>query len=696
MFNKVVICLLLMCATVAIISAMRMRPAVLRNIHQLHSAKEMIGIFPTSVGEIERRTHLYIDDVRQKIDTIKQVPDEQRTFANTVKALDDATSLSDLAVFSSAVATIQYLHPNEQMRDAAQKMLSDISAFFVDIMLDKKLYQAFQAYAQGNMKNEQLTQEQKYYFDEAIGDFKRSGLNLPDEKLEQVKKIKKELTDLSLEFGKNIAVDQSSIEVDRSALSGLSDEFIQALKQTDDGKYILGVDYPTVFEVLENCTNGDTRKRLSIAFNNRAYPANENILKEIIAKRDELAKLLGFASYAHLNLDDQMVGSPEHAYAFIDNLVKRAAIKEQQEHEELKKELPESVTLDKDEKFYPWDVSFALQKYKKKHFDIDEQEIAEYFPVAQTIKGLLSIYEQFLSLRFKEVPAPGLWSDDVRMLEVYDAKDDQLLGRLLLDLYPRCNKYSHAAHLSINPTTYDADGKPTVGFSLVMANFPKAQGDKPPLFKRSDVSTFFHEFGHALHALLGRTKMASFSGTKVKRDFVELPSQMLEEWMYDKEILKMVSGHYKTGEPLPDYLIDNILKLKNLRTGNFVQRQGMLSKLALDYYAPGAQKDVNDIYKKLSQEIVQNIAYIPETHMFASFGHLTGYGPKYYGYLWSKVFALDMFDQIKKHGLLNPEIGQKYVDMVIGRGGSADPNELLRDFLGREPNDEAFFKDMGL
>ncbi len=696
MFNKMAILLLLMFATIAIIATMRMRPAMLKNLHKLDTVERSLGVFPTSVSEIDRRTKEYKQDVENQIAKLKAIDHKDRTFANTVKALDDATSLSDLALFASALAATKYLHPNDTLRDAAQAKMQEVSAFFIDMMFDKALYQAFKAYAQGNAQKEDLSAEQRYYLDESLKDFKRMGLELPDDELEKVKKLKKELAKLSLDFGKNIATDQSIIEVERAELEGLQDDFIESLKKTDSGKYILGVDYPTVFEVMENAKNTDLRKRLSIAFNNRAYPSNEQLLKDIIAKRDDLAQLLGFASFAHLDLDDQMVGSPERATAFIDNLVERAAQKERKEYEDLKAELPESVTLNENEQFYPWDVAYALQVYKKKHFDVDEQEIAEYFPVKQTIKGLLSIYEQFFSLKFKEISVKGLWSNDVRVLEVYDAHNDQLLGRLLLDLYPRCNKYSHAAHLSIIPTTYDNDGKPTVGLSIVMANFPKAKGDKPPLFKRSDVSTFFHEFGHALHAMLGRTQMSSFSGTGVKRDFVELPSQMLEEWLYDKKILKMVSGHYETGDPLPDHLIDRIVALKNLRTGNFVQRQSMLSKLALGYYAPGKDKEVNDIYKQLSKEIVKHLAYIPENHMFASFGHLTGYSAKYYGYLWSKVFALDLFAQIKKHGLLNPEIGAKYIKEVIGKGGSADPNELLRNFLGREPNDEAFFADMGL
>jgi len=229
-----------------------------------------------------------------------------------------------------------------------------------------------------------------------------------------------------------------------------------------------------------------------------------------------------------------------------------------------------------------------------------------------------------------------------------------------------------------------------------MANFPKATADKPALFTRNDVSTFFHEFGHALHAMLGRTALAGQAGTSVKRDFVELPSQMLEEWLWDRQILKMVSGHYKTGEPLSDELIDTILKLKTFDTGNFVQRQVMLSAIALNYYLPGADKDLYAILYDMSSTYRPQFARHHEDHFYASWGHLTGYAAGYYGYLWSRVFAQDIFEQIKHYGLLDHTIGKKYIDTIIGRGGSADPNQLLYDFLGREPSSDAFFKDLGL
>ncbi len=684
-----------MALCIAMISFIRITPAIPQELKNVMTIGDLVRLFPNNSRQVEQQTKAYIRAAKKRIKQIKDVPDDERTFANTAKALDNVAALSDLAIFSHSVQLLELLSPEEPIRDAAHEAMLKIEAALIDMFGDKKLYKGFKAYAQGNAQSEDLTPEQRYYLEKTLKRFQRNGLELPDEEFKRVKELKKELAALELDFERNIATDNRTITVQQEELAGLSDDFIAALKQTDEGDYILGVDYPTYFTVMQQAASSDTRKKLYHAFNNRGHPVNEALLKQIIAKRDQLAHMLGFASYAHFDLDDQMVQNPERALAFLDNLSKRADVKEAQEFKELIAELPEGVSLTKDGKLEPWDYGYARDQFKKNRYDIDEEKISEYFPVEETIAGLLSIYESFLSIRFEEVPIHGLWSNDVRLLKVFNKNSDQLLGFILLDLYPRANKYSHAAHATVVPATFDKHGKPNVEVSVIMANFPKALGDKPPLFKRNDVSTFFHEFGHAMHALLGRTQMASFSGTSVKTDFVEMPSQMLEEWLWDKEVLQIVSGHYQTGESFSDDLIDRILAIKHISTGSFVQRQDMLSMIALNYFLEGQDKDVKQINKELQQEMIKNVAYAPDAHFFSSFGHLSGYGAKYYGYLWSRVFCLDLFYEIKKHGLLDPEIGQKYIKEIIGRGGSTDPNELLRNFLGREPNDEAFFKDMG-
>lgn len=656
---------------------------------------DLVRLFPKSVNIIEQQTKTYKRAIKKHIKRVLDIADEDRTFENTIKALDNVLSLSDLAIFAQAVQLIDLLHPEQEMRDAARKAVIEIEEFFIEIFGNKKLYQTCKTYAATSASQEQLTQEQRYFLTYIMQQFQREGLELPDDQLEAVKAIRKELATLTAEFDTNIAADNRFVVFSREELEGMSDDFIDALKRSDDGKYIVGVDYPTYFPVMQQAVRSQTRQKLYHEFNNRGYPQNKKLLEQIIAKRDQLARMLGFASYAHFDLDDQMVGNPDRAQAFIENLVDRSTHKESAEFNEIIKVLPTGITLTADGKMQPWDVAYAQNQFKKERYNLDEEKVSEYFPVEETLKGLLGIYESFLSLKFQEEYVRGLWSNDVRLLKVFN-KQDQLLGYLLLDLYPRTGKYSHAAHSTIIPATISKDGSCNSEVSVIMANFPKARGDKPPLFKREDVRTFFHEFGHAMHALLGRTHIASLAGTHVKRDFVEMPSQMLEEWLADRDILKLISSHYQTGQSLPDDMIDNILAAKHIATGAWVTRQSFLSLVALTYFLEGEHKDLDALYNQLHERIMKHIATDTTTHFYTSFGHLCGYGAKYYGYLWSKVFGLDLFAYIKKHGLLDAKIGAKYIHDVIGRGGSDDPNNLLRNFLGREPEDTAFFKDMGL
>ena len=630
------------------------------------------------------------------VDAIIAIENSQRTFANTAKALDDLMARSDLAVKLNIFSVTEYLHPDKAMRDMAHDAIKKIEKFFVEsVSNNKALYRAFKAYVQENAHNEKLDDEQEYFLAESMKNFKRAGLDLPDEKLKKVTVIKKQLAELSLEFERNIADDNPTIKVSKKELAGLDDDFIASLKKTDDGHYILGVDYPTYFQVMDHSTVASTRKQLFETFANRAYPKNEVVLKKIITLRDELAKILGFESFSALNIDSQMAHTPQRVQTFLNDLRDQAQKKATEELSLFTRQLPPSVTLTSDGKINAWDMGRLKTNFKRQNFNIDERKIAEYFPMQNTIDQLLDVYRQFLGVSFKEVPIAGMWHDDVRLIEVYDKDNTTILGYLFLDLYPRPNKYSHAAHAGIIPAIQLPDGSRLPAVSVVMANFPKPSGTKPSLLMRSDVSTFFHEFGHAMHSILGATQLGSFAGTHVKTDFVEMPSQMLEEWLWDKDILKKISKHYQSGEPLPDDIIENIVALKRYDSGNFVTRQAMLAQYALDLYSEGADKSPDRMWARQAHAFLPHIYWGPNYRMYASFGHLTGYGAKYYGYLWSKVFALDLFDTIKKYGLLDAGIGTKYVRHIIGRGGSMDPNRLLFNFLGRKPSQKAFLKDMG-
>lgn len=663
---------------------------MIRSINSVNDAKKL---FPQTVDEITSLAATAIQEAKQGISKIIAIPSQERTFDNTWGAYDRTDTR-----FSQAYQIVQLyelVQPYDLLRNAAQEQSLLLQRAYVDLFSqNKELYDALHDYAVHNAQQEQLTPSEKYFIEETLKEYKRNGITLPDEQREKIKVLIKDISELTTAFDKNIATDNRKIYVTRQELEGLDDNFINSLQKNDEGLYALGVDYPAVDKIMGFCANRETRKKLSDAFSNRAYPQNEEILKKMIEKRDELAKALGYQSYAHLSIESEMAKTPEHVESFLNDLLSKIQAKATAEVRQLTQQLPPSVQLSPEGKIYPWDKAYLLESYKKKHFNINENEISEYFPMENTIKELLSIYEQFLSLELKEESVSGMWHPDVKLIAVH--QNNQLIGYLFLDLYPRENKYTHACHTNLVPAMRSIDGTIMPAVSAVIANFPKSTATQPSLLKRYDVTTFFHEFGHALHGLLGATRLGSQSGTRVKKDFVEMPSQMLEEWLSDPQILKKVSKHYQTGEPLSDEMIKKILKLKNLSIGNDVQRQISLAFLALDYFKDGAQKDPYTIFKNIYNKIRIHDVFYDNNHFYTAFGHLTVYGSQYYSYLWSKVFALDLFDRIKAEGLLNPAIGTRYEEAILMPGGSKDPNELLYDFLGRAPTADAFMHDLGL
>lgn len=658
----------------------------------INSVDELVAFFPRSVSEINQRLQEGLLQARQEFQAILAIPAEQRTFANTVLATD-RLSLSPLKRIFSACQILSYVSPDEQIRSTSGQVKQTAELFFIEVSNSADLFNAFKVVQERvNNQQESITAEQHYYLEQMMRSFVRNGLNLPEHIRNQVIQVQKELVSIEQAFAKNIASDNRTITATEQELAGVNASVMQALPRDEQGNCLVGVDYPTVTHVMENCAVEATRKRLQHAFNDRAYPANDAVLKQLIAHRDELARLLGFTDFAHFNLDDSMVGSPERAHQFLDELIVRAQKKTEQEYAELKKIVPQLFSANG---LMPaWNSAYAKGLYKKQSLELDEDCIAEYFPMEHTITQLLDIYRQFLGIEFKEVPVEGLWHRDVKLICVYD--QGACVGYLLLDLYPRPDKYTHACHIGVTPAVFDQDGQKPAKISIVIANFPKPMKGKPSLLRRENVKTFFHEFGHALHSILGRTSLASFAGTSVKRDFVELPSQMLEEWLWDKDILKKVSSHYITGEPLSDELICQIKKLKHFETGHYVLRLAYLAKVSLAMFAEDANKDPYQIMQNCYQVVMRCVEQDLESHFYAAFGHLTIYAAQYYGYLWSRVFAVDLFYEIAKVGLLNPEIGKKYIKEVIGKGGSENPNDLLRNFLGREPNSDAFFADLGI
>lgn len=662
----------------------------------INNVQDVINLFPTSIQQVHACSKNAQNDFKSSVQALLDLQKEEYDFERVAEFYDREES----ALFQafSIMYVLKETHPNEAIRKAADESFLELEKCLLEVSYhNEKLYKVFKTLDEELAKHTDLSPEQRLYLDKMLSDFHRRGIDLPEKQRKDVERLNLEISELCNEFERNISLDNRSISVERENLEGLSEDFIDALDKDDQGRFVLGTDYPTVFQVFESCSNADTRKKMWIAFNNRANPANKFVLDSILEKREELARHLGYENYSTFELEDEMAQNPERVQQFLDDLISRSQKKALKEFEIITKDASSEVKLSAEGNVFPWDVTFLQELYKKKHFAIDEAKLAEYFPLQHSLEQLLDIYTQFLGVLFEEVEigAQDFWHEDIKLLRVSLNESDQVIGYILLDLHPRPNKFSHAAQIDVVQAMKKEDGSRSTAVALVMANFPKATAKTPALLKRDDVITFFHEFGHAIHSLLGATEMAFFAGTRVKTDFVEMPSQMLEEWMWDFNILKKVSSHYLTGESLSDEQIDNILKIKHFESGYWVLRQCVFSQLALDLHKV-CSKDPGALYEEISNKLIPFIEFEPEGKFYLSFGHLTGYGARYYSYLWSKVFALDLFSHIKERGLLDSSIGKRYMSEILNKGGSLDPNVLLKNFLGRNPSNQAFFDDLGL
>lgn len=661
---------------------------------KIDSVSSACALFPKTPEEIiERSTHVQ-KIVQQQIDRLLALDPAQYSQKTVLQALDKLRA--DISLEVAIFSLVKSVYPQEEIVAAAEKQCVLLTQFIIEhIDSNRNIYQALKTYHAGAAQKENLSPDDRYFLQKALENFELQGLNLPLEQQEQVLALKKQSAQLESEFHRFIDQDTTVIKVTEEALLGVTEDFKKSLQREGD-LYVLPMNYPVQAMIMNYCSVEDTRKQYSKAFSNKAYPQNEAVLQEIIRVREAFSKLLGYESFAAYDLKTQMIKTPERAWNFENDLREKALVAAEKDFKQLVNDLPEGVALTKEGKLSPWNWGFVSTYFKKKYYSIDEQAFAEYFPMEKTIAGLIGIYEKFFNLSIEPVTVTGMWHPDVRLLQVKDKATGTLLSYIFLDMFPRERKYGHAAAFEAGFATKKDDGSRGCAVVTLVCNFTKPTKEKPSLLRYDEVTTFFHEFGHAIHVTLGATKYYNLAGFNTEIDFVELPSQMLENWMENKEILKMISSHYKTGEPLPDDLIEKRLELLKFGQGLFVVSQLTLGMVSLELFGPSFTESLADLYKRFAEHNNKHVAYDSDTHRYCSFGHLTGYGPKYYGYLWSLALAYDVFEQIEKEGLLNPAAGKKYSDAMLACGGSKDANEMLYDYLGREPRFDAFYKKMGL
>lgn len=650
---------------------------------------EAIDFAGITADHISEATISIQAETKTSMSLIIEIENSKRTFDNTLLAIDDFN-----ARFSDVYSVIYLLsstHTDSLIRNTALEARTTLAQFDNEISLNEDLYKAVKSYAD-MPEAKSLNGYKAKYLKETIESYERNGFALSAEKRDELKKINDEISEFSNEFSKNVSTFQDHLEVNEAEIDGLPEDYKKARYQ-EDGSYKIDMSYPSTGPFFMLSNSDSARKNLVMKYNNRAYPANIDVLQNLLKKRLEMAKLLGHNSYAAYRLQNRMAKTPETVWEFETGLKDALKEKAQKDYDELletKKTRVSDATM-----INGWERSYYSNILKKEKYELDGEEVKQYFALDDVLKGLFSITQTLFNFEYREVKDPSVWNPDVRLFEVY--QDKKLKGRFYLDLFPRDNKYGHAACFPLRNGKLTADGYKIPTASLV-CNFPSPTEDKPSLMSHNQVNTLFHEFGHVLHHMSTTANLYAQSGTNVSRDFVEAPSQIFENWTWNYDALKLFAKHYETREVLPQSLFDKMLAAKNVGSGMAASGQVFLGTYDMtlhDKYDPNGDETTTDVLKKVQADI-SLVPYVEGTHFQTAFGHLTGYGASYYGYLWSKVYAQDMFSIFDENGILDTKTGIRYRDIILASGSSKDELQLVVEFLGREPNNEAFLKELGL
>lgn len=644
-----------------------------------HSKEEIADLCKSAQDEFLTLVQSHVHNPAQETFMARVVPFESFTsvFWNRVSPL----------IFYSSVSQ------STEIRDESKKCSDSSEKLVLDIFTREDLYTFIK---KAGAQKEAWPENDRMLFEEYIIEFELNGLALPSEKRAKLKALKERLIVMASDFDQTLNNWDQKLHFTKAQLEGLPANIMQGLEvSTEPGKeVILTLKYPHYFPALKYVKNAEIRKQLFTEFNKRGGEENKKRLNETIKIRSEIAQLLGYKNHAQAQLARKMAQSPEKVQKFLHDLLSRLKTPG-------KKDLKVLAGLKhKDTKNFkisldPWDVSYYENQLFETRYKIDSELIKQYFPMEHVVSKMFDIYQTLFSVKFSPVLDAATWHSDVKAYDIVDTQSQQKIARFYMDMFPRDGKFGHAAAFTLvrgyekTPKNYE---KPV---SAIVANFNKSQDQKPSLLTHAEVETLFHEFGHIMHQTLTKAKYGSFSGTNVKRDFVEAPSQMLENWVWREETLSMISKHHITGEKLPKKLMSRMLEAKGVDKAISVLKQVFYASIDMHYHTALAPiADTSALYHKFYEDIYM-LHPLKETFPEASFGHIMGgYDAGYYGYLWSEVYAQDMFTRFDKEGLLNPKVGADYRKWILESGGEKDPMTLIVNFLGRKPSNKAFLKEI--
>ena len=638
---------------------------------------------------------------KAEIDTIVNNP-KAPTFENTIEAMDFSGDVLDR--LSSIFFNLNSAETNDEMQKIAQEVSPLLSEFGNDIRLNTDLFARVKTvYEQKDSLN--LSTEQATLLDKKYKSFSRNGANLSEDKKNQLREIDKELSKLSLQFGENVLAETNAFEMhltDEKDLAGLPEGTVEAARslakaQEKEG-WIFTLDHPSYLPFMTYADNRELRKKMAIAFGARSFQNNEFNNEEIVLKivklRQQRAHLLGYKTHAHFVLEERMAESPEKVMAFENDLLakaKPAALKEFEQLTAFAKELDGIEQLEK------WDGAYYSEKLKQQLFNLDDEKLKPYFQLEKVLKGAFTIAGKLFGLTFTEVFDIDKYHEEVMTYEVTD-ENNNLISIFYADFFPRKGKRNGAWMTSFK-SQYVKDGQNERPHISNVCNFTKPTETKPSLLTFNEVTTLFHEFGHGLHGMLANTTYPSLSGTSVYWDFVELPSQVMENWCYEPEALALFATHYQTGEVIPQEYVEKIKESASFQEGLATLRQLSFGLLDMAWHGQDPS-NITDL-KAFETEQFKNTQLYPEVAenaMSTAFSHIFqgGYSSGYYSYKWAEVLDADAFEYFKENGIFNKEIATKFKENVLSKGGTEHPMTLYKRFRGQEPKPDALLKRAGL
>ena len=634
-----------------------------------------IWAFKPDVVGLEKIENDRLAAAQKAIDELVAVK-EPRTIDNTLVPYDEA--LHQLGSAQYFAGLMQQVHPDAAFRDHATEMVRKASAAATALSLNRQVYDALAA-----LDVFQADSATRYYVQRQLLEFKLAGVDKDEATRDKLKKLQDAVTEEQSMFDRNISDSQKTVIVNSvSELTGLPQDYIDRHKPGADGKIRITTDYPDILPALKFARNDDLRRRLYQAFRTRAYPKNLEVLKQMMQTRYDIAQLLGYASWADLNAADKMILNGQRIADFIQQVDSAAKPVGKREF---------AMLLEESRKMYPnatqigdYESSYLQEQVRRAHYDFDSQSVRPYFPFENVKKGILDTAAKLFHLEFRqEVGAPG-WDPTMETWDVYE--QGKMTGRFYLDLHPRPGKYSHAEMV---PVLDGIRGK-QLPEAILVCNFPAPTADDPGLMEYDDVVTFFHEFGHLMHWIVSSQQWAGVSGMTMESDFVEAPSQMLEELMHSPQVLASFAHHYKTGEPIPAELVKRMNRASAFGRGVSVMQQNSYTAISYDLYKGKPQTIDPDAVAQ--QDARRYTLFTPTsgTHMYASSTHLGGYSSAYYTYLWDKVIAEDFYRQFDPVDPLSGDVPMRYRRLVLEPGGSMSANDLVKNFLGRPQNMTAF------